>query len=47
MKFISTMEGRDYPIYGVQWHPGKACLFPSGTDRGGDNYCVELLTHCG
>ncbi|XP_056426895.1 gamma-glutamyl hydrolase-like [Hyla sarda] len=21
MEFVSTMEARDYPIYGVQWHP--------------------------
>lgn len=21
--FVSTMEARDYPIYGVQWHPEK------------------------
>ncbi|XP_037659412.1 gamma-glutamyl hydrolase [Choloepus didactylus] len=24
VKFISTMEGYEYPIYGVQWHPEKA-----------------------
>ena len=24
MEFISTMEGREYPIYGVQWHPGRS-----------------------
>ena len=23
VEFISTMEGRNYPIYGVQWHPER------------------------
>ena len=23
-KFVSTIEGRDYPFYGVQWHPERS-----------------------
>ncbi|NWW76713.1 GGH hydrolase, partial [Climacteris rufus] len=23
VEFVSTMEAREYPIYGVQWHPEK------------------------
>ena len=23
-KFVSTIEGRHYPFYGVQWHPERS-----------------------
>ena len=25
--FVSTIEAKKYPFYGVQWHPEKAMLF--------------------
>ncbi|XP_077022976.1 gamma-glutamyl hydrolase [Tamandua tetradactyla] len=33
LEFISTMEGYEYPIYGVQWHPEKA-VYEWGKEKG-------------
>uniref|UniRef100_A0A7S2JXH7 folate gamma-glutamyl hydrolase n=1 Tax=Leptocylindrus danicus TaxID=163516 RepID=A0A7S2JXH7_9STRA len=33
-EFVSTIEARDYPFYGTQWHPEK--IFEYGTHNGTD-----------
>eukprot|EP01047_Picozoa_sp_COSAG01_P060824 COSAG01_NODE_7509_length_3176_cov_32.916477_3_plen_249_part_00 len=40
--YVSTIEGRVYPFYGVQWHPEKA-MFEWGARPDGGNY--EAINH--
>ena len=31
VKYVSTVEGRDYPVYAVQWHPEKVRVPSEGS----------------
>ena len=35
--FVSTIEGKSLPIYGVQWHPERP-IFEWGADESGINH---------
>ncbi|CAE7251855.1 gghA, partial [Symbiodinium pilosum] len=41
-EFVSTIEGRVHPIYGVQWHPERP-IFEWGADEGGINHSAHAI----
>ncbi|CAK0906290.1 unnamed protein product [Prorocentrum cordatum] len=40
--FVSTVEARQYPIYGVQWHPERP-IFSWDADEGGINHGAHAI----
>jgi len=42
--FVSTIEAKDYPIYGVQWHPEKT-MFEYNTFDDGTDTPKEVIPH--